>query len=94
MLVDLAIVSDKARGRGIYSKLRNAVHEIGLKRGYERVVGELSSETTQYVCVKKLGHTIKAEIAYSDFLYRGSYPFKEIRTPPSIQLVEGLLATS
>ncbi len=91
MLVDLAIVSDTARGQGIYSKLRSAVHDIGRKRHFKYVVGELSSAATQHLCVEKLGQSVKAEITYANFDYEGSFPFKSIQVPPSIQLAESRL---
>ena len=91
MLVDLAVVSDLARGRGIYSKLRSVAHEIGRQRQFEYVIGELSSAATQHLCVKKLGHSVKAEVAYADFDYEGAQPFKAIQNPLSIQLVEARL---
>lgn len=91
ILVDLAIVSDAARGLGIYSKLRRSAHDVGRKRGFEYVIGELSSAATQHLCVAKLGHSIVADIGYADFEFEGSHPFEGIQDPPSIQLVEAKL---
>jgi len=91
LLVDIAVVSATARGLGIYSKLRQAVHVRGKDQGYKIVVGELSSAYTQSYCVRNLGHTVVNEIAYSEFEHDGTIPFSSIDNPPSIQLVEGLL---
>lgn len=88
VLVDVAVVSPRARGQGIYTQLRHAVHSIAREKGYSSVVGELSSVGTQYLCVEKLGHKILCEIEYETFEFANSYPFAGITQPPSIQLVE------
>lgn len=91
LLVDMAVVSAAARGLGIYSNLRQAVHAQGRDMGYEIVLGELSSAYTQSYCVGTLGHTVVNQIAYSEFEYDGTIPFLSIDNPPCIQLVEGML---
>lgn len=91
MLVDMAVVSPAARGKGIYKKLREAVHKIGREEGFSVVVGELSSAATQALCVNQLQHKICAEIEYSSFMYEDHYPFSAIKTPRSIVLTEGKL---
>lgn len=94
MLVDMAIVSPHAAGRGIYRRLRESAHRLGREAGFEQVVGELSSAATQHVCVNGFGHRVRAEIAYASFEHRGRRPFAAIREPVSIQLVEGDLIPS
>jgi len=91
MLVDMAVVSPDASGRGIYQSLREAAHVVGKNAGFKRVVGELSSAATQHVCVNKLGHRVCAEIEYASFEYAGRRPFAAIQEPRSIQLVEAEL---
>lgn len=91
LLVDIAVVVPQARGQGVYTRLRQAVHQRALDRGYTTVVGELSSAATQHLCVEKLGHKVICEIPYSSFEYEGLYPFSTITNPTSIQLVEGVL---
>ncbi len=91
LLVDIAVVAPLWRGQGLYAQLRDAVHQCAHKRGYSRVVGELSSAATQHLCIEKLGHKVICEIAYKSFQFGGSYPFASIDNPSSIQLVEGLL---
>ena len=91
LLVDIAVVSSKAAGQGIYTRLRQTVHKAGPERGYRVIVGELTSAATQYTCVKKFGHRLICEIPYKAFEYNGRYPFASITEPASIQLVEGIL---
>ena len=91
LLVDIAVVSNSVRRQGVYTKLRHAVHQAGIARGYGHVVGELSSAATQHLCVHKLGHKILSEIEYRSFSYNGTQPFESIQEPKSIQLVEGAL---
>lgn len=89
LLVDLAIVSQSYRGSGAYIQLRRTLHSIAASAGYDTVFGELSSATTQHVCVGKLGQQVVAEINYADFTYCGETPFAAIEEPRSIQLVRG-----
>lgn len=91
LLVDIAVVAPRARGQGLYTRLREAVHKRALQRGYTSVVGELSSVATQHLCVEKLGHRVICEIPYRSFEFDGQYPFASIKEPASIQLVEGAL---
>ncbi len=91
MLIDMAVVSPSARGQQYYRILRESVHQIGLKAGYERVVGELSSAATQHLCINRFHHNVYAEIEYASFEFNGNKPFSAIKEPPSILLVEGEL---
>ncbi len=91
MLVDMATVHPAAEGRGIYTALRQATHQLGREAGFQRVVGELSSAATQQVCIKHFGHKVRAEIEYDSFRFEGQKPFAMIKQPKSIQLVEGEL---
>lgn len=92
LLVDIAVVAMSARRHGVYTRLREAVHAAGAAKGFEQVVGELTSTPTQNMCVNKLGHRVICEIAYGSFQYEGRYPFESITEPGSIQLVEGSLS--
>ncbi len=86
-MVDLVVVRKTYRGTGIYQHMRKTLHTQAKAAGYDTVFGELSSASTQHVCVKKLGHKVLAEINYDTFDYRGNKPFASIENPPSIQLV-------
>ena len=92
LLVDIAVVAKSARRQGIYKRLREAVHSRARARGYQRVIGELSSPVTQYMCVAQWGHTIVCEITLDTFEFNGRHPFANIKNPKSIQLVEATLA--
>ncbi len=91
LVVDLAVVSNRVKGQGIYTRLRGLAHDVGRDKGFEFVVGELSSLATQKMCVGKMGHRIMSEIFYDTFSYNGAFPFCDIDEPKSIQLVEGKL---
>jgi len=91
MLVDIAAVSPASRGKGIYRLLRETAHQLGREKGFNYVVGELSSMATQRLCVDRFKHEIIAEIEYSTYEFMSRLPFSEIRTPQSILLVEGEL---
>jgi len=91
VLVDMGAVSpDHARNR-IYQNMRDAIHSIAKSKGYKTIIGELSSGSTQYVILNKLGHTKLAEVAFADFTHAGEKPFQTIREPTSIILAEGKL---
>jgi GNAT superfamily N-acetyltransferase len=92
LLVDIAVVAKSARRLGVYKRLREAVQARARDRGYQRVIGELSSPVTQHMCVKQWGHTIEWEIVLGTFEFNGMYPFANISSPNSIQLVETTLA--
>lgn len=91
LIVDIAAVNRRTRGQGLYRRLRLAAHEAAKKRGFSRVVGELSSAATQRFCVEQLGHKILNEVAYKTFRFNNTNPFASIEQPPTIQLVEGSL---
>ena len=91
-LVDTAVVAPSARKQGVYNSLRQTVHAVASDRGYRGIVGELSSAATQNYCVQKLGHRVVSEIDFQSFCYAGSYPFRSIQEPASIQLVEAALS--
>lgn len=93
LLVDIAVVSTQASNRGLYQQMRLALHRNAVKAGFKYVLGELSSGTTQRVCVEKFKHSVMAEIRYDEFTYGNSKPFASITSAQSIQLVEGDLAT-
>jgi len=91
VFVDIAVVSSEVRGQGIYTALRERVHGWARAHNYTHIIGELSSATTQYVCIEKMGHKVICEIPYKSFEYNGTFPFASIEEPKSIQLVEGIL---
>ena len=90
-LVDMGFTAPEARGHGIYTKLRVAVHDHLKELGYNRVLGELSSVATQHVVLDKFGHRAISEITFKDFEYGGETPFAAITEPSSIILSEGIL---
>lgn len=92
LLVDIAVVAPARRGEGVYTRLREAAHALGVAKGYDHVIGELSSATTQRHLVDRLGHVVRAEIAFETYVFEGRYPFKGITDPPTVQLVEGHLS--
>lgn len=90
-LVDMGAVSGSAGGKGVYQKLRDAAQEQARRRGFTRIVGELSSAATQHVVLNRLGHEKLAEVRFADFEYGGAKPFAGIEEPESIILAEGRL---
>lgn len=94
LFVDIAVVTKAARGQGNYFNLRQAVHNVGIANGFERVVGELSSTAAQRMCVEKLGHRVISQINYKSFEYEGRFPFADVDEPEGIQLAEGNLTTT
>ncbi len=91
VLVDIAIVTPAASGRGIYTALRHSLHDRASELGFSGVIGELSSRASQVVCVQKLGHRLVGQVDYQSFQFDGGYPFSVIDNTYSIQLVEHLL---
>lgn len=91
MLVDMAVVDPVLRGCGVYTRLRQAIHDVGRKAGFKNVVGELSSAATQHLCVNRFGHTILGEVKFKQFKYAEQYPFASIQKPAAIVVVEGSL---
>jgi len=89
ILVDMGAVSKDARNAGVYQEMRSVVHETAAKRGFQRVIGELSSIATQNVVLQKLGHRKMAEVDFETFKFKGRYPFQKIEEPASIILAEG-----
>ena len=88
VLVDMAAVSSSATGLGVYQRLRDAIATRARAAGFRWIVGELSSSSTQYVCIDKLAQTIVTRIFYKDFIYEGDRPFASIIDPEAIVLVE------
>jgi len=88
LLVDLAVVRNSSRRRGIYAKMRNELHRVAKTRGYSKVVGALSSAETQSFCIEKMQHKLIAQIPYASFTYKNRFPFESIKHPESIVLVE------
>lgn len=91
LLVDIATVAARARQQGLYRKLRLAAHSAAKAKGFDCVIGELSSTPTQRFCVDKLGHRVVSEVNYAGFEFNSEYPFAAIQQPSSIQLVVGKL---
>jgi len=89
ILIDMGAVSKEYLGVGVYQKMRSVVQKTASRRGFRKVVGELSSMATQNVVLQKLGHSRMAEISFATFECDGKYPFREIDEPPSIILAEG-----
>lgn len=87
----MGAVSSKARGQGVYQKMRTAAHNVARDKGYKLVLGELSSAVTQHVVLNQLGHRKVAEIRFAEFRYSNTRPFIAIKKPPSIILSEGAL---
>ena len=90
-LLDMAAVLPTHRGMGLYAKLRRAFADHARVRGFEYVVGELSSPATQHVVVTQLGHDVVAKTAFAEFTHAGQCPFQSITTPSHILLTEGRL---
>lgn len=88
-LVDMGAVADAACGRGLYTRMRLALHDLARRHGYRYVVGELSSTATQHVVLTVLGHRPVARIAFDTFTLNGTRPFRSIIDPPAIILAEG-----
>lgn len=88
VLVDVAVVSAQARNRGVYTQLRQAIHQRAKELGYRYVVGQLSSEATQALCTIRLGHEVVSEIAYETYLFEGRFPFADVKRPRTIQMVQ------
>lgn len=91
VLVDMALVHPDHLGAGIYQKLRDHVHQTARNNGYEFVVGELSSATTQNVVSNKMGHEVLSRISFNQFEFEGTKPFQSIQSPKEIWLTEGVL---
>jgi hypothetical protein len=91
ILVDMAAVPPSNAGAGLYQSMRAAVHDIAKQNGFRRVVGELSSTTTQHVVLTRLGHKKRAEVTFAAFEFDGEYPYQSIQNPPSYILAEGEL---
>lgn len=91
LLVDMAAVDPRYGGRGVYTELREAVHERAREQGFRYVVGELSSAATQWVCIEKLEQQVIARLVFADFEYAGTRPFEKLLDPPEIVVVEGAL---
>jgi hypothetical protein len=91
ILIDMGAVRPEAEGRGIYQSMRAQVHTIAKSKGFQRVVGELSSAATQHVVLTQLGHAKMAEVSFHDFECDGAFPFRTITQPRSIVLAEGQL---
>jgi predicted GNAT superfamily acetyltransferase len=91
ILVDMAAVAEHARGNGVYQQMRLHAHQMARGKGFKRVVGELTSVTTQNFVLDKLGHEKMAEVMFGDFQFEGKYPFASINVPKSIILTVGEL---
>lgn len=91
ILVDMAAVAEHARGNGAYQQMRLRAHQIAREKGFKRVVGELTSVTTQNFVLEKLGHKKMAEVMFGDFQFEGKHPFASINVPKSIILTVGEL---
>lgn len=91
ILVDMGAVSPRFANKGVYQQLRENAQACARQSGFQFVVGELSSQSTQHVILNKFGHEKVAEIAFSGFEFEGSWPFEGIRDPKSIILSEGRL---
>jgi len=89
VLSDMAVIASKLSGKGVYQQLKKLCHENAREKGFERIVGELSSEATQHVVLNKLGHQKIAEIKFNTFEFGGQKPFAGIIEPQSIILAEG-----
>lgn len=90
-LVDMAAVLPAYRKMGLYADLRRAFADHARARGFQYVVGELSSPVTQHVVVAQMEHDIVAKIAFADFTHAGQHPFQSITSPTHILLTEGRL---
>lgn len=91
VLADMGAVSDRATGTGTYQKMRAEAQRLARKKGFTRIVGELSSRATQHVVLDKLGHEKICEVTFAGFEYAGQFPFRSITEPESIVLAEGLI---
>lgn len=91
VLIDMACVHPDHLKGGIYTRMRNAVHDLARQQGFTYVIGELSSVATQRLVVEKMGHKVIVSVAFSDFQFEGLTPFQTIHNPKAIVLTEGLL---
>ncbi len=91
MLVDMGAVLPGYAGHGVYKQLRKAVEVRARNRGFQTIIGELSSAATQHVILNRLGHRKVAEISFASFEHDGGFPFAAITEPASIVLAEGVL---
>lgn len=91
VLVDMAFVTPEATGGGIYTALRYAAQERAAKRGFQHVVGLLSSAATQRVVVGKMGHEVLFRERFDTFMFNGTMPLAAITDPEEILLTEGSL---
>lgn len=89
--LDMAAIAPDYLGQGIYQAMRRFAHAHAKQRGFQSVIGELSSAATQHFVLKKLGHSKQAEVSFEHFEYQGKNPFQSIQEPASIILAEGQL---
>ena len=89
--LDMAAIAPDYLGQGIYQAMRRFAHAHAKQRGFQSVIGELSSAATQHFVLKKLGHSKQAEVSFEHFEYQGKKPFQSIQEPKSIILAEGKL---
>ncbi|KAI9931733.1 hypothetical protein MW887_010312 [Aspergillus wentii] len=74
-----------------HNVLRDLIYVAVLKgylEGYEKAMGVSMSKPSQRV-LESSGLTAVAELAYKDYEYRGTKPFAQVNTPPSVKLVWG-----
>lgn len=93
-LLDMAGVDPRWTGHGIYTKLRSAAQERARQKGYEFIVGELSSAATQHVVLEQFGHKVIARQNLAEFEFQNTHPFANIQNPKEIILAEGNLRAS
>ena len=89
--LDMAAIAPDYLNQGIYQEMRKYTHAHAKQRGFQSVIGELSSAATQHFVLNKMGHTKQAEVSFEYFEYQGKNPFQSIQEPTSIILAEGQL---
>ena len=89
--LNMAAIAPAFLGQGIYQEMRTFTHANAKQRGFQSVIGELSSAATQHFVLNKLGHIKRAEVSFKHFDNNGTKPFRSIQEPKSIILAEGRL---
>ena len=79
-------VDEKYWGKGIAHQLMEETFNVAKNKGYTSIIAEGTGAITQHICAK-YGFNVLKEIEYKTFLDNGELVFKEIKEPPSCQLM-------
>ncbi|XP_077981529.1 arylalkylamine N-acetyltransferase-like 2 isoform X2 [Glandiceps talaboti] len=80
----LGVLAEYA-GKGLGTRLRQATTDLAKSKGFQFTVASASAPSSQRL-YQKLKFDELAEIKYSDFEFKGTYPFASITACPSIKL--------